>query len=100
MKPIRRLLRNAADRARIAVGLLIFLWRRKVWWMVPLVAVMLVLGTATVAYVAGFFWPMLSNTVWSLLITPIAAERASYGPLVFLVAIAAVLAALDEEFEA
>ena len=40
-----------------------------------LAAVMLVLGTATVAYVAGFFWPMLSNTVWSLLITPIATGR-------------------------
>ena len=44
MKPLRRFFRNSFERLRIAGGLLVFLWRRKVWWMIPLVAVLLVLS--------------------------------------------------------
>ncbi len=44
MKAITRFLRNTFARVGIAGGLLSFFWRRKTWWMVPLVVVLLVLG--------------------------------------------------------
>ena len=42
MRPVLRFLRNAFARVRIAGGLLGFVWRRRIWWMIPLVTVLLV----------------------------------------------------------
>jgi uncharacterized protein DUF5989 len=44
VNPILRFLRNTSARLGIARGLLTFFWRRKLWWMTPLVAVLLLLG--------------------------------------------------------
>lgn len=44
MKAITRFFRNTFARVGIAGALLSFFWRRKTWWMVPLVVVLLVLG--------------------------------------------------------
>ena len=44
MKAVARLLRNTFARIGIAGNLLGFFWRRKAYWMVPLVAMLLVLG--------------------------------------------------------
>jgi len=44
VKPVVRFFRNTAARVGAAFGLLAFLWRRKAFWMLPLVAVLLVLG--------------------------------------------------------
>lgn len=48
LKPIRRFLRNSVARVRIAGALLTFMWRRKIWWMIPLVAMLLVLGVLVI----------------------------------------------------
>ncbi len=48
MKPVRRFFRNLVARLGIAGGLLAFLWHRKVWWMIPLVVVLLVLGVLVI----------------------------------------------------
>jgi presenilin-like A22 family membrane protease len=39
-----RAVRAFLYRFSIASELMVFLWRRKLWWLVPLVAVMLVFG--------------------------------------------------------
>jgi hypothetical protein len=39
-----QLLREMGDRLGIAGELLVFLWRRKLWWMIPVVFVLLVFG--------------------------------------------------------
>ena len=39
-----QLLRTMGDRFGIAGELLIFLWRRKLWWLAPMVFVLLLLG--------------------------------------------------------
>ena len=44
MNLIRRFFRNLSARLGIARDLLGFFWRRKVWWMTPLVLVILVCG--------------------------------------------------------
>ena len=44
MNAILRFARNTSARVGIAGGLLTFFWRRKLWWMTPLVAVLLLLG--------------------------------------------------------
>lgn len=44
MKAVARFLRNTFARIGIAGNLLGFFWRRKAYWMVPLVAMLLVLG--------------------------------------------------------
>ena len=44
MNFIQRFARNTTARVGIAGSLLTFFWRRKLWWMTPLVAVLLVLG--------------------------------------------------------
>jgi hypothetical protein len=44
LKPVIRFFRNAFGRFRIAGSLFSFMWRRKMWWMMPLVTVLLVLG--------------------------------------------------------
>ena len=44
MKPVRRFIRNTIARVQTAGGLLTFFWRRRVWWMIPLVAVLLILS--------------------------------------------------------
>lgn len=48
MKAIRRWFRNAFARVGIAGQLLSFFWHRKVWWMAPLVLVILVLGVLVI----------------------------------------------------
>ena len=40
-----RALRGAARRVGIATELLEFLWQRKLWWMIPMVALLLLVGT-------------------------------------------------------
>ena len=45
---LRRFFRSLAARVGIAGQLLAFFWRRKVWWMAPLVFVILVLGVLVV----------------------------------------------------
>ena len=44
MKAVTRFFRNTFARIGIAGNLLGFFWRRRAYWMVPLVAVLLVLG--------------------------------------------------------
>ena len=44
MKAVTRFFRNTFARIGIAGNLLGFFWRRKAYWMVPLVVVLLVLG--------------------------------------------------------
>lgn len=44
MNFVQRFARNTTARVGIAGGLLTFFWRRKLWWMTPLVAMLLVLG--------------------------------------------------------
>lgn len=39
-----RILRDIANKFSIAGELLSFLWRRKMWWLIPIVAVLLVFG--------------------------------------------------------
>ena len=48
MKAIRRFFRNFFARFAIAGGLLTFFWKRKIWWMVPLAAVLLLLGVLVI----------------------------------------------------
>lgn len=48
MKAIRRFFRNLFARVGIAGGLVAYFWRRKIWWMVPLVVVLLVLGVLVI----------------------------------------------------
>jgi len=38
------LLRDMGDRFGIAAELLAFFWHRKMWWIIPMVSVLLVLG--------------------------------------------------------
>ena len=37
-------LRDMADKVGIAGELLVFLWRNKMWWMIPMTVVLLLLG--------------------------------------------------------
>jgi hypothetical protein len=39
-----RWLRDMADRFGVAGELLVFLWERKLWWMIPMVVVLLAFG--------------------------------------------------------
>lgn len=39
-----RWLRDMADRFGVAGELIVFLWERKLWWMIPMVVVLLALG--------------------------------------------------------
>ena len=39
-----QVLRDTASKIEIAGELLAFLWRRKMWWMIPIVFVLLVFG--------------------------------------------------------
>ncbi len=48
MKAITRWFRNASSRLGVAGALLGFFWKRKVYWMIPLVAVLLVLGVLVI----------------------------------------------------
>lgn len=48
MKAISRWFRNAFSRLGVAGALLGFFWKRKVYWMIPLVVVLLVLGVLVI----------------------------------------------------
>jgi uncharacterized protein DUF5989 len=48
MKAVIRFFRTAFARFRIAGALFSFMWRRKIWWMVPLVTILLVLGVLVI----------------------------------------------------
>jgi len=48
VKAVTRFFRNTFARIGIARNLLGFFWRRKVYWMVPLVVVLLVLGVLVI----------------------------------------------------
>ena len=48
MKVVRRFFRNLMGRMEIAGQLLGFFWRRKVWWMVPLVLTILIVGVLVI----------------------------------------------------
>jgi len=48
LKAIQRFFRNLFARLGIASQLLSFFWRRKVWWMTPLVLVILVVGVLVI----------------------------------------------------
>ena len=48
MKAVTRFFRNTFARIGIAGNLLGFFWRRRAYWMVPLVAVLLVLGIVVI----------------------------------------------------
>jgi len=48
LKAITRWFRNAFSRLGVAGALLGFFWKRKVYWMIPLVAVLLVLGVLVI----------------------------------------------------
>jgi len=48
MNVIQRFFRNLVGRLGIAGQLLAFFWRRKVWWMVPLVLTMLLVGVIVI----------------------------------------------------
>ena len=39
-----KMLRETGDKFGIAGELLVFLWQRKMWWMIPMVAVLLFFG--------------------------------------------------------
>ena len=43
-----RVIRETGDRLGIAGELLAFLWQRKMWWMFPMVVVLLVFGILTI----------------------------------------------------
>ena len=42
------MIRETGDRLGIAGELLAFLWQRKMWWMFPMVVVLLVFGILTI----------------------------------------------------
>ena len=48
MNAILRFARNTSARFGIAGDLLTFFWRRKLWWMTPLVAILLLLGVLVI----------------------------------------------------
>ncbi len=48
MKAVLRFFRNLGQRLGIAGQLLGFFWRRKVWWLTPLVLVLLMLGVLVI----------------------------------------------------
>jgi uncharacterized protein DUF5989 len=48
LKAIVRFFRNTFSRVGIAGALVSYFWRRKTWWMVPLVVVLLVLGVLVI----------------------------------------------------
>jgi drug/metabolite transporter superfamily protein YnfA len=37
-------IRTARDRVSIAGELLVYLWRRKLWWMIPMVTILVLFG--------------------------------------------------------
>jgi hypothetical protein len=41
-------LKRAAERFDIAGEILMFFWQRKLWWMIPMIFVLLVVGTLLV----------------------------------------------------
>lgn len=48
MRAIRRFFRNVVGRFTTAGQLLAFFWRRKIWWMTPLVFAILVVGVVVI----------------------------------------------------
>lgn len=48
MNAIKRFFRNLGQRLGIAGQLMGFFWRRKIWWLTPLVLVLLVLGVLVI----------------------------------------------------
>jgi hypothetical protein len=48
MNPVLRFFRNLGARLRIARDLVGFFWHRKVWWMTPLVVVILIFGVLVI----------------------------------------------------
>jgi uncharacterized protein DUF5989 len=48
VKAIKRFFRNLGQRLGIAGQLMGFFWRRKIWWLTPLVLVLLVLGVLVI----------------------------------------------------
>ena len=48
MKVVKRFVRNLVGRLGIAGQLLGFFWHRKVWWMVPLVLTILLVGVLVI----------------------------------------------------
>jgi hypothetical protein len=44
LEPIARFFRSLVSRVGIASSLLRFIWSRKVWWMTPLVLMILIVG--------------------------------------------------------
>lgn len=43
-----RLIKDTAAKLRIAGELIVFLWKRKLWWLIPMVAVLLAFGIVIV----------------------------------------------------
>ena len=62
MKVVKRFVRNLVGRLGIAGQLLGFFWRRKVWWMVPLVLTILLVGVLVIigqsSAVSAFIYSM------------------------------------------
>ena len=56
-------MQNLASRFGIAGELLSFLWSQKLWWMIPLVAMLLVIAAlvafASVTALAPFIYPLI-----------------------------------------
>ncbi|GIW39871.1 MAG: hypothetical protein KatS3mg076_0448 [Candidatus Binatia bacterium] len=50
---------KARARAGIAGELLVFLWRRKLWWMIPMVLVLLVFGGIMVTAQSSALGPFI-----------------------------------------
>jgi hypothetical protein len=50
VKVVVRFFRNVASRFGTAGGMLSFFWRRKIWWLVPLVFVLLLVGVSSFIY--------------------------------------------------
>jgi len=48
MNPVLRFFRNLGARLGIARDLVGFFWHRKVWWMTPLVVVILIFGVLVI----------------------------------------------------
>ena len=54
-----RVLRETGDKLGIAAELLAFLWQRKMWWMIPLVTVLLFFGIIVVVGSAAGVGPFI-----------------------------------------
>ena len=54
-----KFLRETGDKLAIAAELLAFLWQRKMWWMIPLVVVLLFFGLIIVVGSASGVGPFI-----------------------------------------